>query len=75
MGTKENKFQYWSNKLVSIINYKFTTAKLESGQGYKKVFLGEDIFDSSSMLLRAFLTNIHGNADSDNLSNILICIL
>ena len=38
MGSKENKFQYWNNKLVSILNYKFITAKSESGQGFKQVF-------------------------------------
>ena len=30
MGSKENKFQYWNNDLVSILNYKFITAKSES---------------------------------------------
>ena len=75
MGTKENKFQYWNNKLVSIMNYKFITAKLKSEQGFKKVFLGEDIYISSSVLLWAFLTKVHRNADPENLSNILICIL
>ena len=34
MGPEENKFQYWNNKLVSILDYKFITAKSESGQGF-----------------------------------------
>ena len=75
MGTEENKFQYWNNKLVPILNYKFITAKSESGEGFKKVFLVQDIFGSSLILLRAFLTNINRNTDSENVSNILICFL
>ena len=55
--------------------YKFITARLEIGQGFKKSFLGEDIFGSSSMLLQAFYTNINVNADSENFSSILICVL
>ena len=61
--------------MVFILNYEFITAKSESGQGFKKILLGEDIFGSACMLLQEFLTNIHGNADSDNLSNVLICVL
>ena len=75
MGTEDSKSQHWNNKLVSIMNYKFITTKLEIGQGFKKVFLGEDTFGSSSILFWAFLTNIHGNADSENLFNILICVM
>ena len=73
MGTEDGNFRYWNNKLESILNYKFITAKPEIWQGFKKVFLGEDIFGSSSILLRAFLTNINGNADFEKFSNILIC--
>ena len=75
MGSKDNKFQYWNNKLVFILNYKFITAKSESGQGFKKVFQGDDIFGSACMLLQAFLTDIHWNADVENFSNHLMCVL
>ena len=57
-----------------IIEQNDTTAKLESGQGFKKVFLGGDIFGSACILLQAFLTNINGSADSENFSNILTCV-
>ena len=75
MGSKENKFQYWNSKLVSILDYKFIIAKSESGQGFKKTFLGENIFGSACMLLWDFLTNIHWNAGSENFSKHLMCIL
>ena len=42
MGTKENAFQYWNNSLVELLNYKYITAKSESGQGFKSRFVGED---------------------------------
>ena len=73
--TGEKKFQYWNNELISILNYKFITTKSESRQGFKKVFLGEDIFGSSSILLQEFFTNINRNAESKTISNILICVL
>ena len=44
MGDNENNFQYWNNSLVSRLNYKFITAKSESGQRMKAVFEGEFIF-------------------------------
>ena len=59
MGSKENKFQYWNNKFVSILDCTSITTKSESGQGFKKVFQSEDIFGSTFMLLQTFLTSIH----------------
>ena len=43
MGTQENAFQYWNNCLVELLNYKYITAKSESGQGFKSRFVGEDL--------------------------------
>ena len=50
LGIEENTFMYWNNKLVSLLNYRFITAKAETGQAFKKIFNGEEtVFHVSIM--------------------------
>ena len=41
VGPVENVFHLWNAKLVPLLNYRFITAKAETGQAFKKVFQGE----------------------------------